>query len=305
MGKTILITGGSGLIGRTLTRQLLQTGYTIHHLSRSDEAHGNPKIKVFKWNVNSGEIDDRCIENVDTVIHLAGEGIAEKRWTKFRKTQIIESRTKSINLVYDLLRRTENHQVKSVISASAVGYYGNRGDDLVNEDSAPSDDFLSQSCLLWEKAVSEGQTLGLRVVKMRIGIILSEHGGALAEIAKPIKAGFGSALGSGNQWVSWIHIKDAARMFVYVLENENLQGVFNVVAPEPVTNYQLTKEVAEVLHKKLWAPKVPAFVLKLILGEMSDVVLISTKVSSEKIQQAGFSFDYPLLNQALKNIYSY
>ncbi|MDB5119563.1 MAG: hypothetical protein JWN56_781 [Sphingobacteriales bacterium] len=304
MGKTILITGGSGLVGRTLTRQLLQAGYTVHLLSRSDEPHGNPKIKRFKWNLNTCAIDERCIENVESVIHLAGEGIADKRWTKSRKKSIIESRTKSISMIYDLLKKAKDHQVKSIISASAIGYYGSRGDELLNEESVPSSDFLSQSCLLWEKAVSEGVHLGLRVAKLRIGIILCEKGGALEEIAKPIKAGIGSPLGSGEQWVSWIHIKDVARIFVHVLENESLDGVFNVVSPNPVTNKQLTDEVAKQLNKTLWAPHVPAFVLKLLLGEMSEVVLSSTKASSEKIQSTGFQFDFPDLKQALRNIYS-
>lgn len=303
MSKVILITGGSGLIGRTLTRQLLQTGYTVHLLSRSDEPHGNPKIKKFKWNLDTSVIDERCIENVEAIIHLAGEGIADKRWTKSRKKAIIESRTKSISILYGLLEKTKDHQVKSVISASAVGYYGSRGDELLNEESVPSSDFLSQSCILWEKAVNEGVNLGLRVAKLRIGIILSEKGGALEEIAKPIKNGIGSPLGSGDQWVSWIHIKDAARIFVHVLEHEDLSGVFNVVSPKPVTNKQLTEAVAKQLRKTLWAPHVPAFVLKLLLGEMSEVVLSSTKASSNKIQSTGFQFEYPNLKQALENIY--
>ena len=304
MNKTILITGGSGLIGGAITSQLLQAGYTVHLLSRSDEPHGNPRIKRFKWNLDTSQIDGRCIEKVEAVIHLAGEGIADKRWTKSRKKAIIESRTKSISMIYDLLAKTTDHQVKSIISASAVGYYGSRGNELLNEGSAPTSDFLSQACILWEKAVSEGVNLGLRIAKLRIGIILSEKGGALKEIAKPIKQGIGSPLGSGDQWVSWIHIKDAARIFIHMLENQNLNGVFNVVAPNPVTNKQLTEEVASKLKKKLWAPNVPAFVLKVILGEMSEVVLTSTKVSSEKIQSTGFVFEYPILKQALANIYS-
>ena len=303
MSKTILITGGSGLIGRAITRQLLQKGYVVNLLSRSDEAHGNPKIKKFKWDLDSNKIDERCIEDVEAIIHLAGEGIADKRWTKSRKKAIIESRTKSINMIYDLLKKTTDHQVKSIISASAVGYYGSRGDELLNEESVPSSDFLSQSCILWEKAVSEGTKLGLRVAKLRIGIILAEKGGALEEIVKPIKVGIGSPLGSGKQWVSWIHIKDAAKMFVHVLENETLDGVYNVVAPSPVTNKQLTEEVAKQLHKTLWAPNVPAFVLKMVLGEMSEVVLTSTKASSDKIQSTGFEYEFPDLHNALRNIY--
>ncbi len=303
MSKTILITGGKGLVGKPLTQLLLQKGYTIHILSRNDEQQGIPNIKTFKWDVYKREIDGKCLDRVEAIIHLAGEGIAGKRWTDTRKKQIIESRTESIRLLYALLQKNPSHTVKSVISASAIGYYSDRGDDLMTEENKPAADFLAHSCVEWEKAVDEGLDLGLRIVKFRTGIVLDKNGGALSQMAKPVKMGFGAALGSGKQWMPWIHIQDVIRMYAYALENENLTGVFNMVAPNPVTNKEMSKAIAEALDKPFWLPNVPAFALKAAMGEMSTLVSGSTKVSANKIQAAGFKFDYPHLKEALKEIY--
>jgi uncharacterized protein len=304
MNKTILLTGGSGLIGKPLTRLLLQQGHTIHHLSRNPQLHGNPRLKVFGWDVYKKEIDENCMKDVDTIIHLAGEGIAEKRWTANRKQKIIESRTNSIRLVFDLLKKQQNHQVKTLISASAIGFYGDRNDELLDETSAAGSDFLAQSCIEWEAAVDKGADLGLRIVKFRTGIVLAEEGGALSEMAKPIKAGFGAALGDGKQCTSWIHIQDVLKLYAFAIEKETMKGVFNMVAPNPVTNKELTLAIAKALNKKIWVPNVPAFALKVLMGEMSILVLASAKVSSEKIQAEGFEFDFKNLEDAIKNIYN-
>ncbi|HYK77760.1 MAG TPA: TIGR01777 family oxidoreductase [Daejeonella sp.] len=301
--RTILITGGSGLIGKRLTRLLLKKGYAVNHLSHNTQWHPNPRYMVYKWNVPLGQIDEKCLENVDAIIHLAGESIAGKRWTPRRKEQIIKSRTDSTRLLYKLIRETNNQQVKTFISASAMGFYGNRENELLTEESLPGNSFLSRTCLEWEKAVDEGIGLGLRIVKLRTGLVLAEEGGALPEIASPIKHGFGSVLGNGRQWVSWIHIRDVIRMYNFALENENMRGAYNMAAPYAVRNSELTKTIAKVLNKKLWLPPVPAFGLKLILGEMSNLLLDSTHLSSEKIQKAGFKFEFPTLNAALKEIY--
>jgi uncharacterized protein len=301
MSKTILITGASGLIGKPLSRFLLQKGYRIYHLNRGG-SFKDPRVKTFKWDVYNSKIDENCIEGVDAIIHLAGEGIAGKPWTKKRKQQIIESRTKSIRLLYDLLRE-KDHQVKTVISASAVGYYGDQRDKLLTEDSEAGNDFLGRSCLAWEQAVDAGKELGLRIVKLRTGVVLTLEGGALPEIAKPIKLGVGAPLGSGKQWMPWIHIQDVLRMYLFALENTELEGAFNMASPLPVTNKDLTKELARAVKKKLWLPRVPAFVLRVILGEMSAVVLSSDKTSSDKIQAMGFEFEFLSLREALKNIY--
>jgi uncharacterized protein (TIGR01777 family) len=301
MSKTILITGASGLIGRSLSRFLSQKGYRIYHLNRS-ESKKNPWIKTFKWDVYTGKIDENCINGVDTIIHLAGEGIADKPWSKKRKQSIIESRTKSIRLILDLLKKKE-HQLKTIISASAIGYYGDRGNELLIEESRPGPDYLGQTCIAWEKAVDEGKELGLRIVKLRTGLVLTAEGGALPQLAKPVQLGVGAPLGSGKQWVSWIHLQDVLNMYHFTLENSQLSGAFNMTAPNPVTNSELTETLARELKKPLWLPSVPAFILRIILGKMSAVVLNSTRTSSQKIQSKGFEFKFQTLAEALKNIY--
>jgi uncharacterized protein len=300
MSKHILLTGGTGLVGKKLTQHFLDKGYAVSHLSRSPGT--DARVATYLWDVNKGQIDEHCVDGVDTIIHLAGAGIADSRWTDKRKKEIIDSRTKSIGLVYEVLKKRE-HSVKTVISASAVGYYSDRGDEIMNETCAPAHDFMGRCCVAWEKAVDEGENLGLRVVKFRTGVVLSEHGGALPKIAAPVKLGVGTALGSGKQWMPWIHEQDVIYMYVFAVEHEELSGAFNMTATEPVTNKQFTKAVAKVLNRPFWLPNVPAFALKIAMGEMSIVVLGSTKTSAKKIKAAGFSFSYPELMGALKDLY--
>ncbi|WP_423148934.1 TIGR01777 family oxidoreductase [Rubrolithibacter danxiaensis] len=302
MSKTILITGASGLIGNSLTRLLALKGYRIHHLTRF-KSHKNPLIKTFGWDVRNKKIDSDCIKETDIIIHLAGEGIAGKRWTSQRKQNIINSRTESIRLIYSLLRQSPGHQVKKIISSSAVGYYGDRGDLLLTESTPPGTGFLSKTCVAWEQAVDEGVSLGIKTVKLRTGMVLSTEGGALPQIAKPIKLGVGTVLGSGKQWVSWIHLQDVTRMFLFAIENESVEGSFNMTAPNPVTQTELTYAIARELNKRIWLPRTPSFILKLVLGEMSSVVLDSTKTSASKIQSAGFQFNFPTIEEALASIY--
>jgi uncharacterized protein (TIGR01777 family) len=300
MSKNILLTGGTGLLGKQLTNALINKGYVVSHLSRTPGK--DPRVKTYLWDIHKGVIDDACIDGVDTIIHLAGAGIADKRWTEERKKELIESRTKSIGLVYEVLK-TKSHKVNSVISASGTGYYSDRGDELMTEDSPPADDFLGICCIKWEKAVNEGEQLGLRIVKFRTGLVLDKNGGALPQLALPVKLGVGSPLGDGKAWVPWIHHQDVVDMYLYGIENTSLIGVYNMVAPNPVTNAQLTKVVAKQLHRPLWAPNVPAFFLKLLFGEMSLVVLGSTKVSAQKIEKAGFEFKFGEVEEALEEIY--
>ncbi len=300
MSKNILITGASGSVGKRLTQLLLNKGYRVSTLSRNPGK--NPMAKTFLWDVNQGIIDPNCIQGIDTIIHLAGAGIAEKRWTDARKKELIDSRTKSIRLIYNLLKARE-HQVDSVISASAIGYYSDRGDELMTEESSPNTDFMAHCCIEWENAVDEGNKLGLRIVKFRTGVVLDKDGGALPKLAKPIKLYVGSPIGNGRQWIPWIHWQDVVDMYMHSIENITFKGTYNMVAPNPVTNAQLTQAVANQLHKPLWAPNVPAFILKLMLGEMSTLVLGSTKVSAQKIQDAGFKFKFTEVPSALKEIY--
>jgi uncharacterized protein (TIGR01777 family) len=301
MSKHILLTGGTGLIGKKLTELLLNRGHQVSHLSRTANTH--PAVTTFLWDVSKSQIDETCINGIDTIVNLAGANVAESRWTNERKKEIIESRTKSITLIYKLLKDKPHHTVKTIISASATGYYGDRADELLTEDSAPGTDFLANVCMQWEHAVDTGESLGLRIVKFRTGIVLDANGGALAALAKPIKFGFGSPLGNGKQWMPWIHEDDVINMYLYGIENDNLTGDHNMVAPNPVTNKQLTKAVAKELHRPLWLPNVPTFALKLLLGEMSSMILASQKASAQKIEEAGFKFKYPTLTWALKDIY--
>ena len=300
MHKHILLTGGTGLIGTHLTNALLNKGYVVSHLGRKPE--NNPKVKTYLWDVAKGEIDETCINGVDTIVHLAGAGIVDKRWSDERKKEIIDSRTKSIGLIYQLIRK-KNHVVKTVISASATGYYGDSGAELLTEDSHEGNDFLAEVCIKWEAAADEGKDLGLRVVKFRTGIVLDKNGGALPQLAMPVKWGVGSPLGSGEQWTPWIHWRDVVKMYVHGIEHATLSGVYNMTGPHPVTNKQLAKAVAQQLDKPFWAPNVPVFVLKLIMGEMRLAVLESDRTSSKKIEDTGFIFDYPELPGALKKIY--
>jgi len=296
----VLITGATGLIGKPLTEALITKGYQVSHLSRSPGK--NPQVKTYLWDVDKGQIDEHCIDGVHTIIHLAGAGIADKRWTEKRKQLLVNSRTQSIRLIYQLLQNRP-HEVKNIISASATGYYSNRGDELLTEHSQPLHDFLGTCCIAWEKAVDEGVSLNLNITKFRTGVVLSTKGGALPPISLPVKFALGAALGNGKQYIPWIHWQDAVNLYLHAMEGHLPPDVYNMVAPVPVTNKQLTQAVARQLRKPLWAPNVPAFLLKLMLGEMSLVVLGSTRVSAEKVQDAGYKFKFENISEALGNIY--
>ena len=300
MPQKVLITGGTGLIGSRLTELLLEKGYEVAYLSRR-KLEG-VRVKVYLWDLEKGYVAEEAIREADCIIHLAGAGVADERWTSSRKKEILESRTRSSRLLYEGLQRTPN-QVKTLLSASAIGIYGgDRGEELLTETSSPGNDFLAGVTKAWEGAVQPVTGLGIRTVLLRIGIVLSDKGGALAKMAQPVRLGAGSPLGSGKQWVSWIHVDDLCRLFVYCLENPHVQGSYNAVAPEPATNEVLTKQIAEVLGKPLFMPNVPAFALKLAVGEMAATVLGSAKVSSQKITQAGFTYRFPGLTPALRDL---
>jgi hypothetical protein len=293
----ILISGGTGLVGGELTRLLTDNGHRVTILSRKKMN----KPGFVQWDINNNYLQEGAFDGIDTIIHLAGEGIADKLWTDQRKVEIIESRVKSTRLLFELLSEN-NHQVKTFISSSAIGYYSDRGDLLLTEDDSPSKDFLGTTCIAWENEVNKIEKLGIRTVKLRTGIVLSLKGGALKQMILPFWFHLGSPLGNGKQWMSWIHLHDLCAMFKFAAENTSLSGVYNAVAPNPVTNYEFSKQLAEVMHKRFWAPNIPAFILKIIFGEMSAVVLGSTRVSSKKIESSGYSFKFKTLNEALKNL---
>lgn len=294
--KNILITGGSGLVGKEITKILESKDYSVAWMSRSSQQDQ----KSFLWNVEKHQIEPDAIEWADAVIHLAGTGVAEKRWTEERKKDILESRTQSTHLLFETIEKSVS-KPSTFISASAVGYYGfNTGTYLVEETSQSGSDFLAQVVVAWENEVKKMEALDLRTVLLRIGIVLSQEGGALGEMMKPPIA---APLGSGDQWMSWIHIEDLAKLFVFALEKTTLQGVFNAVSPNPATNQQLTQAAARAKGKPYVGIGVPGFALKLVLGEMAAMVLGGNRVSSQKIQKAGFEYEFPDLEPALKDLF--
>ena len=293
--KNILITGGSGLVGKQLTSLLESKGYDVAWLSRKPQQR-----TYFLWDVEKQELDPQALEWADAVVHLAGEGVAEKRWTAARKQAILRSRTESTALLRTAIEQA-TQKPSTFISASAVGFYGfDTGAALVDESSSSGKDFLAEVVLSWEKEVKKIESLPLRCVILRIGIVLDAQGGALAEMLKPPVA---APLGSGAQWMSWIHVEDLVRLFVFALEKTTLQGIYNAVGPHPATNQQLTKEAAAAKGKPYVGIGVPSFALKLVLGEMAAMVLGGNRVSSQKIQKAGFEFEFPELKKALKAIF--
>ena len=303
---TILITGGTGLVGKALGQALLEKGYNIVILSRqADKKSTIANLSYANWNVEEQTIDDNAIATADYIIHLAGAGVADKRWTKKRKQEIIDSRVNSCKLIVDSLKRIPN-KVKAVVSASAIGWYG--ADPVIPnplpfEETNPADKaFLGDTCSLWEQSIEPVTQSGKRLVKLRIGIVLSKDGGALKEFLKPLKLGVAAILGNGKQMISWIHIDDLVKMFVAAIENEMMSGVYNAVAPNPVSNKELTLTLARD-RKKFFIPfYVPTFILKMMLGELSIEVLKSATVSSSKIQQVGFQFTFTTIKEALTNI---
>lgn len=301
MNEHILLTGATGMLGKELIKVLLEKGYRVSVLSRKPQ--NISQVKVFLWNVDQQEIDSSCIIGVDCIIHLAGENIAKEQWSEKRKKEIIDSRVLSARLLFKALSSQPN-QVKTFISAAAVGIYGDRGDEILTEDSPAGSGFLAECCLEWENAIDEGKALGLRIVKLRTGVVLGKDDGALPEMSKPIKLFAGAPLGSGRQWIPWIHHRDMTQIYVHALENSSLTGTYNACAPFPATNKTLTKAIAKQLHRPVWPFSVPAKVMDLILGEMSQIVLNSNNTSAQKLLGAGFSFEYTHLEDALSDIYS-
>jgi len=298
MKEIVLITGANGLIAKELSKRL-EKEYTVRFLTRKKQ-HANE----FEWNVNAGTIDGTALENVSHIIHLAGAGVAEKRWTEDRKKEIISSRVGSAGLLLKTLQK-KNQKLKSFVSASGINYYGTETTQKIfTEKDGPGHDFLSKVTIVWEQSADEfkNQRVAERVVKLRTGVVLSEKEGALKKMLPTIKAGIGSPLGTGKQYMPWIHIQDICSMYEFALKNSELDGAFNAVAPEHATNKDLTVQAAEVLKKPLFMPNVPAFVLKLLFGELSVAVLEGSRASSRKIQHAGFQFKFPDLKEALKDL---
>lgn len=306
---TVLITGGTGLIGTALCKLLSEKGHSIIILSRNkgEAKNQSPNITYAQWDIKAQTIEPHAIQSADHIIHLAGANVADKRWTKKRKQEIADSRTQSGALLVKALKENRN-KVRSVISASGIGWYGEDTAAVIkrggfSESDPAAEDFLGQTCVQWEQSIEPVTALGKRLVKLRTGIVLSNEGGALKEFRKPLRGGVAAILGSGRQIVSWIHIDDITRLYCHAIENEKLQGVYNAVAYQPVSNKTLMLELAKQMRGKFYLPMhVPSFALKIALGEMSVEVLKSATVSNEKIRHAGFKFLYPSLEAALNQL---
>lgn len=303
---TVLITGGTGLIGQALTKELLSKGYEVIILSRdpNKEKQTTGKVSYAAWNLAGQTIDEKAIQKADHIVHLAGANVGS-RWTEKRKKEIVESRTKSGELLVKALKEIPN-KIKAVISASAIGFYG--PDPIIPNpkpfvETGPADDsFLGHTCVQWESAIDPVIESGKRLVKFRTGIVLSNDGGAYSELKKPLKFGLASILGNGKQIISWIHIKDIAGLYLYAIENEKIEGVYNAVAPQPASNKKLIEAMVREKHGVSVTAHVPEFVLKTMLGEMSIEVLKSATVSSKKIEAAWYVFMFPSIEAAVKNL---
>jgi uncharacterized protein (TIGR01777 family) len=299
--KTILITGGSGLIGKYLSKLLKDKGYRLHVLSRgADQVPGFDK--TFVWDVDRGTMDEKALEGVTHIVHLAGAGIADSAWTDARKKLIIDSRVKSLELIHRTLK-AQNKQIEALISGSAVGWYGAISDEkLHSESESNATDFMGKTCAAWENAASAFEDVTSRIVKIRTGVVLAKEGGALPQMMKPFKFYVGSALGSGKQQIPWIHIRDIAAIFAEAIDNEAYSGPINASATEECSNETFSKTLAKTMHKPFIPIAVPSIFLKLALGDMSKVVLEGSRVSNKKLGSLGYTFEFDDLQKALSDL---
>ncbi len=290
----VLITGASGLIGKRLSALLQQKGYTVNSLGRSRSTDSNS----FVWDITGKHLDKQAFEDVSAIIHLAGAGIAEKRWTDKRKQEIIDSRVKGAELLYDFLKH-EKHGIKTFVSSSAVGYYGDCGDEIVTEKKNAGDDFLADVCRQWEDATVKIGSLGIREVRCRTGIVLAPNGGALPELTKTISFGFANYFSKENLFYPWVHIDDVCGIMIHALENENVSGAYNTTAPQPLLMKHLMREILKAKKTNAVLLPVPPIAIKIALGEMSEMLLCSQRCSAEKIMATGYKFKFGEIENAL------
>jgi uncharacterized protein (TIGR01777 family) len=296
MMRKVLITGGSGLVGRRLSFLLKSRGYEVRILSRSN----NPKnsYKTFLWNISEKTINDSAFEDLNHIIHLAGAGIADKRWSEKRKKEIIASRVASTNLLYNTVKRLKT-PLDSFISASATGYYGAiTSETIFEEKDKPAKDFLGKVCSLWEDSIFQFNEIKIRTVALRTGIVLSKDGGALKKMKTPII----TSLGNGKQYMPWIHIDDLCELYIKAIEDQEFKGAFNAVSSEHISNLSFSKKVSKIFNHPFLAVGTPSFILQIVFGEMSTIILNGSRISANKIKQAGFKFKFENLEKALKNL---
>jgi len=298
--STVLIAGGSGLIGRRLSELLVAKQYDVIHLSRSKK--NNYPYPVYLWDVNQQTIDEEAVERADYIINLAGDGIVGARWSAARKKRIIESRTKTT----ELLRATMDKLGKkpnAYIASSAIGYYGNTGETLVDEDTPPSGKgFLSTSCIEWEESINPLFETDIRTIVIRIGIVLSTKGGAMEKMLISFNFFTGTYFADGKQWYSWIHIDDLCGLFINAIEDNSIEGIYNGVSPNPARNKELIRAIGKAKKIPFSMVPTPAFALRLAMGEMADTILSSSRISAQKAEQAGFNFQYPTLDTAIPDL---
>lgn len=303
--RTIVITGGTGLVGSALSTLLNEKGYKVIVLTRNASGkNSTDQLQYREWDVRKQTIDATAIQEADVIVHLAGAGVADKRWSKAYKKEILESRTLSAALLVKSLKEIPN-KVTTVVSASGIGWYGPDmpGKIPFTEDAPAEDGFLGQTCIAWENSIAPVKELGKRLVILRTGLALSNQGGAYKEFVKPVKLGVAAILGNGKQVMSWIHIHDLCRLYLHAMEESDIEGVYNAVAPQPATNKEITLEIAKRLKPGFHIPLyVPSFLLKMMLGEMSIEVLKSTTVSAEKVRKTGFQFKYPSIEAAIAEL---
>lgn len=298
MKEIVLITGANGMLAKQLEK-LLSDDYSIRFLSRKAK-----QDRHYLWDIERKYIDPKALIGVKHIIHLAGSSIAEKRWSKKRKEDILSSRVDSAHLILEELKKN-NIRIDTLISASAVGFYGTKTTDKIyDEDGQKGKDYLSNVCREWEKAadVFKSENIAERVSVLRIGVILAKNDGALKKIVRPIKYGLGSPIGNGHQYMPWIHIQDLCGIIRFTLKNKDISGTFNTVSPEHITNSELTREIAKQVRRKLFLPNIPSFIIKGLFGEMATVLLEGSRVSANKILSHGFKFEYHKLTKALKDV---
>jgi uncharacterized protein len=300
MKKNVLITGGAGFVGKHLTDLLIRKGYTVAVLSRSKKQN-TADIFYYQWDVAGQFIDEEAVLHADYIVHLAGENIAGARWSKERKQAIIDSRIQSAQLIYGVLKKN-NKKLEAFISASAVGIYGAvNGAAICTEEMQPAHDFLGLTCQKWESTVDYIENLHIRCVKIRTGLVLGKNDGFLNKLLPVFKMRLGSALGSGKQYMSWVHVSDLCNAYLKAIENPDMKGSYNVAVNDDTTNAFFSKTLAKLLGYKIWLPNIPAFLIKIAMGEMAQLLLTGRRVSSEKIEKTGFQFQFENLEEALKD----
>jgi len=299
---SVLITGATGLIGKAVTQKFRERDIEVHYLTtRKSKLKKVEGFQGFYWDPKNGEIDMKCFDGVTAVINLAGASISQ-RWTKANKKKIIRSRIDSLQTLRKALEKLETKSIESFVAASAIGIYPNSFDRYYTEDVSDVDpSFLGEVVSQWEEEINKFSKFSFSVAAIRIGLVLSSDGGALPAMVKPIKSYVGAAFGSGEQWQSWIHIDDLARQFLFVVDH-GLKGIYNGVAPNPVTNTKMVKEIAAVLNRPLFLPNIPKGIMQLLLGDMSYLLFASQRVSSKKIEEEGFEFYHKNICPALENI---